>query len=165
MAKDLPGAFYDYGKEILAGPPEFEHSWSIEPGYCLLTVPAASPESFEIEVAVEKKMATVAWGNWHTHFWPDGDADEFVVDLFGLLRDMLSSDMRVRELQAAGYPYRGFLESFDGQRWSTEEEMGLVFWNYFGKRSEKIYSNALLSPRMQGQGAQPDGERPGDARR
>ena len=102
MANDLPGAFHELGKTILGGPPQIGHSWSIEPRYGVLTIPASSPSGFEIEVAVEKKMATVVWGNWHTHFWPEGEADEFIEDLFGLLRDMLSSDMRVRELQAAG---------------------------------------------------------------
>lgn len=50
---------------------------------------------------------------------------------------MLSPDMRIRELIAGRYPYRGFLQSFDGTTWSNEQVMGLILlelpWQTFGQ--------------------------------
>ncbi len=149
MTKDLPSAFHNYGRSVLKEFPEVGHTWLIEAQHCELAIPASSPNGFDIEVEVEQQLATVSWGIWHSPFGPEAGIDQLVEELFGLLRDMLTSDMRVRELWAGGSPYRGYLESFDGETWNTEYVNGSVFWNYFGKRTEHIYSNDVLSPRMQ----------------
>jgi len=99
----------------------------------------------EIRFEIGLNAVTLYWGNWHTRF---ESTARLVEELFGLLRDMLSSDMRIRELCANSSPYRGILETYDGTRWSTEHEMGLIFWNYFGKRSFRTYSNSILPGRM-----------------
>lgn len=71
-----------------------------------------------------------------------------VEDALGLVRDLLSPDMRVRELRAGRSAYRWFIEAFDGRTWKVEHMTGLLFWNYFGRRSEHIYQNAVLPGRL-----------------
>jgi hypothetical protein len=127
----LPDSFRRYGTSVFAQNPEIVHEWSIEPDRCYLVIPALSPDGFEIRLEIGLNAVTLYWGNWHTRF---ESTARLVEELFGLLRDMLSSDMRIRELCANSSPYRGILETYDGTRWSTEHEMGLIFWNYFGKR-------------------------------
>src|SRR5262245_40368923 len=122
----------------------------MESGGCVLSLPARSPTGFDIRVDAQPDAITVTWGNWHTRFEPTAGADALVEELFGLLRDMLSPDMRVRELHAGSKPYWGFLESFDGTRWSTEHQMGLILWNYLGRRSFRKFSNSVLPGRMAG---------------
>ncbi len=161
---NLPGSFQSYGTTVLARHPEIVHEWSIESNRCDLSIPARSPNGFDIQFEIDMDAATVHWGNWHTRF---ESTDTLVEELFGLLRDMLSPDMRIRELCANSKPYRGFLETYDGTHWSTEHEMGLIIWNYFGKRSVRTYSNSILPGRMSKPdlGAVPDRQHgSGDAR-
>ena len=144
----LPELFRRYGTAVLAKNSEIAHEWIARPAGCDLTVPAPSPNGFDIRFEVELNAVTLYWGNWHTRFEPTTDVDKMIEELFGLLRDMLSPDMRIREVYAGSHPYRGYLESSDGTHWTAEHEMGLIFWNYFGKRSVKTYSNSILPGRM-----------------
>lgn len=144
----LPESFRRYGAAVLAKNTEVAHTWSIEPDSCALDIPASSTNGFDIRFEIESDAVTLYWGNWHTRFEPTAGIDKLVEHLFGLLRDMLSPNMRVRELCAGPDPYRGYLESFDGTHWSTEHTMGLIFWNYFGRRSVRTYSNSILPGRM-----------------
>lgn len=141
----LPESFRRYGTTVFARHPEIAHEWSIEPDRCDLSIPAQSPNGFDIRFEIDRNAVTLYWGNWHASF---ESTDTLVEELFGLLRDMLSPDMRVRELCAGASPFRGFLETYNGVRWSTEHEMGLIFWNYFGRRSVRTYSNSILPGRM-----------------
>jgi hypothetical protein len=145
---NLPQSFRRYGTTVFARTPEIVHQWSTESDGCGLSIPARSPNGFDIRCEIDRNAVTLYWGNWHTRFEPIAGIDKLIEDLFGLLRDMLSPDMRVRELCASSSPYRGFLESYDGTLWSTEHVMGLIFWNYFGKRSVRTYSNSILPGRM-----------------
>ena len=143
--------FYRYGKAIFIEFPEIEHDWTLSDGNCELFVPAFSASGFDIRFVFERDTVTVIWGIWHSHMDLDesgGDTKTRIENLFGLLRDMLSPNMRIRELYAGSRPYRGFLETFDGKVWAVEEENGLLFWNYFGKRSVRTYSNSVLQGRL-----------------
>jgi len=77
----------------------------------------------------------------------DRDPASFVRDALGLVRDLLSPGMRLRELRAAGRPYKWILEGRLSGQWHTEQTMALLIWNYFGVRSERIYQNAHLPER------------------
>jgi hypothetical protein len=156
---NLSESFRRYGTDVFARNPEIVHEWSIESDHCELSIPAQSPNGFDIRFEIDLNAVTLYWGNWHTRF---ESADTLIEDLFGLLRDMLGPDMRVRELCANANPYRGFLETHDGTRWSTEYEMGLIFWNYFGKRSVRTYSNSILPARTSNPNV---GAAPGQTRR
>ena len=160
LEMNLPESFRQYGAAVLARNSEIVHKWNVESDGCSLSIPAVSPNGFDIRFEIERGAITLYWGNWHTRFEPTAGVDKLIEDLFGLLRDMLSPDMRVRELCAGSTPYRGFLESHDGAHWASEHEMALVFRNYFGKRSVRSYSNSILPARMSNAnyGAAPDRE-------
>jgi hypothetical protein len=152
LEMNLPQSFRRHATAVLTKYPEIAHQWSIEPDFCVLSISAATPNGFDIRCEVEPNAITVCWGNWHTRFEPTESSDALIEDLFGLVRDMLGPDMRIRELYAGARPYRGVLESFDGTHWSPEQEMGLVFWNYFAKRSVRTYTNSILPGRMSSAG-------------
>ena len=144
----LPQSFRQHGTAILAKHPQIRRRWSVESDHCKLLIPRATPDGFDISFDVEPAMVTLSWGNWHSHIEPTGEIEEFVESQFGLLRDMLSPGMRVRELWAGRAPYRGYLEFLDGKQWCVEQSMCLVFWNYLGSRSVRIFSNTSLTSRI-----------------
>lgn len=83
------------------------------------------------------------------HYDPEFyDTEELVDEALGMARDLLSPDMRIRELRAGNKPYRWFMEHSDGTRWHAVHVTGLLFWNYLGRRSEHIYQNHTLPGRM-----------------
>lgn len=86
-------------------------------------------------------------GGFHTHFDDSDDAGALVRDAFGLVRDLLSPAMRLREWRAGNVPYRWVLEVQVADGWRSEQTMGLLFWNYFGRRSERVYQNRQLPAR------------------
>lgn len=145
---DLPNVLQQYGQSVLASYPEIVHQWSDRPDGCELNIPISCPTGFDIRLLVSPDTVTLDWGRWHTPFELDTEIETFVEHLFGLIRDMLGPEMRVRELWAWPFPYRGFLESFDGTQWSVVQETGLVIWNYLGKRSVRIYFNSVLPGRL-----------------
>jgi hypothetical protein len=125
----VPESFQRYGTSVLARTPQVAHQWSAKGDGGDLFIPTVTPSGFDIDFLVLSHAVTQGWGTWHTPLTPDTDIDAFVERLFGLLRGMRSPDMRVRELRAWPFSYRGFLESYDGDHGSTEQEMGLMLWN------------------------------------
>ncbi len=143
--------FVRIAKEALSSRPEVEHTWSIDADedHCILDIPPCSDTGFSITVEVFPAEITVSMQGPHEHFPLDSDAEELVRSVLGLIRDLLSPAMRLRELRAGGSPYCWHVEMLqeDGT-WQTEFTTGLVFWNYFGRRSERIYQNDVLPSRV-----------------
>ena len=67
--------------------------------------------------------------------------------MLGRIRDMMSPAMRIREVSANGSPYHWYLENAINGSWQSESECSLIFWNWFGKRTERYYINTLLPAR------------------
>ena len=55
--------------------------------------------------------------------------------------------MRIREWLAGGKPRKWAFEVLDDGEWVTEESVGLLFFNIFGRRTEKVYQNTVLPVR------------------
>jgi len=83
---------------------------------------------------------------FHAHF--EGTPDETVQQALGLTRDLLSADMRIREQLASGRGYRWTLDRRDTSGWTRESTTGAFFWNYFGRRTERVYQNTQLPGRL-----------------
>ena len=81
---------------------------------------------------------------------PDYDPEMKVEEALGFARDLLSPAMRIRERYAGGKPYRWHIEYVDDTQWRVEHETVLLFWSYFGRRSELIYQNCTLPSRTSG---------------
>ena len=108
--------------------------------------PALDASGFDVTVRVEGRSVLVETDTgWHDH--RDDASPEQLGSVTGLVRDLLSPAMRIRELRASDRPYRWHLEHFDGQGWRRESTMGLMLWNVFGSRSERIYANRHLPSR------------------
>lgn len=144
---NLPESFRQYG-ESLADKALFIHHWTITPHGCVLSIPSQAEDGFDILIDVEINAATVYWGNGHSHYQRADDINALVEEIFGLLRDLLSPNMRVRHYYAGGQFYWASLEAFEGTKWSVERSTGLLFWDYFGKRSVRTYSNSVLPGRL-----------------
>jgi len=147
MQGDLRAELRRQAEAILVHYPGLAHRWEEIPGGIRLAFPTTSANGFEVAVEAQKRGLLVSGHGFHTHFEWQPTAAEAVADALGLVRDLLSPATRVRELRAADRPYRWELQVRDGIGWRTREMTVLTFWNYFGRRSERIYQNETLEPR------------------
>ena len=142
-------AFVHQAKEFLSQYPQVKHEWSIDDDedHCILDIPEECESGFPVTIEVYPDEIMVIGSGAHKNFHLDGNPDELVDEALGLVYDLLSPAMRIREYLAGGEPHKWAFEvSQDGQ-WMTEEIVGLLFWKYFGRRSEKIYQNQVLPAR------------------
>jgi hypothetical protein len=142
-------SFVQQAKEALSQHPQIIHTWSIESdkGQCVLDIPKANDNGFSITVEVHPQEIIIMAGNAHTSIHQNSNPDELASQALGLVRDMLSPAMRIREYLAGGKVYKWAFELYRNEQWVTEEYGSLIFWNYFGRRTEKIYQNNTLPAR------------------
>lgn len=131
---------------ILVNNPALGHSWQTNGE---LVFPPKGPDGFEVRLKPDSHGVIVLTDvGFHEHF--EGSPEQAVESALGLVRDLLSPDMRVREQRANGSGYRWILERRDGQDWKSESRTGLLLWNYLGRRGERIYQNRHLPGRLGG---------------
>ncbi len=73
--------------------------------------------------------------------------DEIYQDIFGLVRDLLSNNMRIRVIYKKENPIKWILEYYENNKWKEETVIGSFSFNFFSKKIEKIYTNNILPPR------------------
>jgi len=143
--------FVTLAQASLATNPEVKHTWSIDADedHCILDIPPYSDTGFSITIEVFPEEITVSMGGPHEHFRREGmSPEELVGSVLGLTRDLLSPAMRLREQRAGGSAFQWHVEALQADgTWLAEATTGLLFWNYFGKRSERIYQNDVLPSR------------------
>ena len=141
--------FVRQGKAFLSEYPEVRHTWSIDADedHCILDIPEQSEDGFPITVHVWPNEVTVTAGGAHTNATPQGKPQELVARTLGYVQDLMSPRMRVRERLAGGRAYKWAIELCMDGKWETEEWVGLFFYNYFGRRSERTYQNRVLPSR------------------
>jgi hypothetical protein len=130
---------------VFAANPGVSYLWRDD----ALVFPSSTADGFEIAIQPEAG-GVVVFTDVGLHVHLDGTPDQAVEDAFGLARDLLSPDMRIRELCASGRGYRWVLERRDSTGWHCEGRTGLFLWNYFGRRSERVYQNQHLPGRLAG---------------
>ena len=135
------------GPEVLATEPLLRHEWRSEPTRAVLYFPATIPEGFDVSLVASDYDIELDAGRFHSPFDDNPDPEDFIRHALGLVRDLLSPRMRLRELVAGQTPYRWYLESRRGDVWVVEEEMGLLLWPYWSPRSERIFVNYSLPAR------------------
>jgi hypothetical protein len=65
----------------------------------------------------------------------------------GMIRALLSTDMRLKARCAGGRPYKWGIEQSTPNGWiARDEQMALIFYNYFAARSERVFQNSQLPP-------------------
>ena len=139
-------AFVAEAKRLLEAFPEVGHQWSIEPdeSSCTLTIPAIREDGFDITIEVHSGETVLTCGGFHGHESHEDEPEEFAGHFVGFLYDLLTPLMRVREQCAGGSGYKWTLECRRGDSWEDRGTMGLPFFRYWGKRSERIYQNRAL---------------------
>jgi hypothetical protein len=144
-------SFVKQAKSALANHPQIKHEWSIDEDedHCILDIPEQCENGFAITVEVWPTEIMIVGSGAHTQMYLEkyNGADELAAYALGLVRDLLSPAMRILERSAGGEPYKWAFQSYHDGAWRTEELIGLLFWNYFGKRSERIYQNTILPAR------------------
>lgn len=155
---ELCQAFIARMKSALSSRPDIQHSWSVDDvgDRCILSITGSGPTGFNIVAEVHPDEVTLSAQGWHDHYPMTGTLDDFVGEMSGRIRDMLSPAMRIREELSFGVAFRWHLENLTEGRWWSESTCGLLFYPWFGRKSEKIYSNGLLPAReghVEGQAA------------
>ena len=142
--------FVTRAKAILAKHPQIRHEWSIDADedHCILDIPKAEPDGFDITVEVDPEEIIIFGQGFHLHF-DEGGIDAKVESSLGLIRDLLGPGMRIMECLIGGTPYRWDAQSFQNGQWITENTSGRFFRKYFGERTYKIYQNKVLEARRQ----------------
>jgi hypothetical protein len=143
----LQGAFRRAVETVLSKHPDLPHELSADGAR--LRFPRRDESGFDVEVLVDEQGVVVHALGAHEHFAAGATpAAEICGRALGLVRDLLSPDMRIRETRAGAKPVRWTVESRAGQVWRPEGTTGLLFFNYFGRRSERVYQNHQLPGRM-----------------
>ncbi|RBP47628.1 hypothetical protein DES53_101425 [Roseimicrobium gellanilyticum] len=148
---ELCRLFVSEARRFLAKQPEIQHSWSVDDDedHAILEIQGKGDAGFDITVHIDSD-AIILWGEgWHEHYSVTEPKKDFVAGMLGLIRDMLSPSMRIRERRSNGTPYKWTLENFEEGTWGVENTCALVFWNWFGTKTEAFYSNEVLPARTQ----------------
>ncbi|MBI3878518.1 MAG: hypothetical protein HY301_00435 [Verrucomicrobia bacterium] len=143
--------FIQTAKAALSKTPEVKHSWSIDPNevQCSLSIPKIDEDGFDVTIEVSPDGVVVFGEGAHQHFdTPESTHPEKIIAALGLVRDLLSPHMRVGELRAGKSAFRWFMESLHENEWQAESSTGLLFWNYFARRSERVLQNKTLPGRL-----------------
>jgi len=142
-------AFVARMKHALSSRPEIKHTWSIDgdEDQCILQILVAGAPGFDIDAHVFPEEIMLSAEGWHEHYPATGSVEDLVDEMTGRIRDMLSPVMRIREELSFGVAFRWHLENLIEGLWVSESTCGLFFYPWFGRKSEKTYSNNLLPPR------------------
>jgi hypothetical protein len=142
--------FVHTAKKAISKYPDLQHFWTVHAGnsYCSLMFPKQKEDGFDVLIEVSSTEINVLIQGAHQHFDSSKGSNESKINnALTLVRDLLSSNMRTKELRAGKLAYRWDMEYFDNNQWCLENTTGLLFWNYFGKRSERILQNSTLPSR------------------
>jgi len=115
-----------------------------------LKIPKLCENGFDIIVGeYEFHIYLMTDRGYHDHWHSDRFENIEVAYqiIFGLVWYLLSLDMRILEKRSNNSPYCWLLQSCVEGKWRTESKTALILWNYFGKRSELVFSNDSLPKR------------------
>ena len=146
----LSTGFFEYVDGLLRSYPSLEHEWSDANTTILFR--KKGPTGFDIKVNYDTTAQIVSLETdrgYHDHFHIDRfeGPDAGFTTVFGLVRDLLSRNMRIQEVQSNGSPRKWLVQAYREGKWVTKSSMGLLLWNFFGKRTHTEYQNDALPPR------------------
>lgn len=87
-------------------------------------------------------------GNIHSHSIREKDEshEEFLSEQFYHIRSLLSPLTRIIEYKSGATPYKWTLQYLHDKKWENGETLSFLFYNYFGKRSQKHLQNDVIPP-------------------
>lgn len=134
--------FVQVAKTAVSKFPDLKHSWKVseDKTCCSLNFPKQNEDGFDVLIEVSQTEVTVHTQGAHQHFDSDDTTNESkITNALALVRDLLSPHMRIRELRAGKSTYRWHIEALRNNKWNRECTTGLLLWNYFGTRGERIF--------------------------
>ena len=108
------------------------------------TIEKQDSSGFDIAIEDDGKLIYLETDAGYEDHW---HIDRFEVEdecyriVFDTIVDLISSDSRIVILCSNGKPYKWLRESKVDGEWFVVSHSGLLFWNFFGHRSEKILIN------------------------
>ena len=145
-------AFKEAADPILARHPELRFAWENhqkDSGYTLRIFKTDSI-GFDVGVEVQTYGLYPFAGEWHGSPWDVTTPGTTVLSMcgyaLGLIRALLSSDMRLRVRYAGGRPYKWCIEVASPAGWRLHEETGLLLFRFWSARSEQYFQNRQLPP-------------------
>ena len=142
--------FVHVATDILSHFPDVVHEWSIDEDgdHCVLHFPKRSHDGFRITVEVFSNEIIVNTDGPQFHFDLIESPKDTVDEVLGFVRDLLSPDMRIVQKCANSKPYKWSLQVLRDGKWHAEQNMALLIFNVFGRRSEIILTNRVLPGRL-----------------
>ena len=116
-----------------------------------LTITRQNEDGFDVGVVCKTYGLYPTAGEWHGAPWDIGlgtTAESQAQDCLNFVRTLLCPDSRLKVLTRNGKPYRWRIEINDGKEWKLDHEVGLLFFRFFGRRSEVVFQNHHLPSRL-----------------
>ena len=134
--------FEQMTKEFLDYHPQLDYQWISNNKILGVKIYKKDSMGFDVFWGINKnEIYYCAGDHHHSSLLFNSENSTF---LFGMLRDLLSKNMRILEKHAGNSVYKVIVQAWDGKSWVNEDISALIFFNYFGKRSEKIFQNNII---------------------
>ncbi|HSR18378.1 MAG TPA: hypothetical protein VLM39_09850 [Ignavibacteriaceae bacterium] len=135
--------FYKYIDEVIQNGNNLKYEWRENNTEILFQ--KISSQGFDIIIRYDENNIYLETDTgYHDYFKVNNNFKEVLIDVMGIIRDLLTRNMRIKEYLSNNRSYKWTLQCFRENKWKDESSTGLIFWNYFGKKSEKIYFNNSL---------------------
>jgi len=111
-----------------------------------ISVKPQHQESFTISIFAEPGQIVVFFEGWHQHFSPAEEnisVEEACRNALGLMEEGISGQCKLVVKKASGKGYRWSLYLCKEDKWVPYSVVGLLFYNYFGRRTKEELINRL----------------------
>ncbi|MCI0695661.1 hypothetical protein L0337_27120 [candidate division KSB1 bacterium] len=149
MDNNLVGDFVESISAAFSKYPDLQNKWTVSENEdsCCLGFQKQSSDGFAVVVEYTPGELHIFAHRVHLEFERGINYDEAIEATLETCLNLLSPDYRIREYLAADSAYKWKLEIFNGEKWHGTNTTSILFWNYFGRRIERIYQNHILPSR------------------
>ncbi len=148
--EQLPAVFERYARNVLSQESGLRHEWATSPDKSRLVIPRANETGFTVEVQAQTYGLYAFAEGWHSSAWELTSRKETYENLctqfLGFVRTLLSRDAWLEVRYAGRTPYRWTM-TYGVEGGAESESTGLLFFNYFGRRSARVLQNDHLPAR------------------
>ncbi len=134
--------------ESLESYQHIRYEWENDENNALsLRILKQNEDGFDVSIYLDNNEITLyTVGGHHEHysFEESESPEQHIKNILGLVRDLLSNKTRIILKLAGSKVYKVITQAWNGKQWLDEDTSGVLFFNYFGQRSEKILQNNLV---------------------
>lgn len=141
--REFTNAFLSAGSTVLSENAHINAEWSSDP--MTLKIFASSDAGFDVELVCEDYGVYPHAGDWHFSPWDvtGWTPDALAKSVTEFLQAVLSMDSKLEVSYSNGKPFKAVLRCRCDGQWVIEET-GLIFFNWFGRRTVKKFQNDWL---------------------